>query len=73
MESETATDTREKETENVEFLLQLQNPPDPAYVKKHNIAYNVAFTEFTNSIGPCRQFCYFQKINKGIRFRDTPG
>ncbi len=67
MESEAATATREKEPEDFEFLLQLQNPSDPAHVKKYNIMYNVAFTEYTNSIGPCR--LPFPKNEQGRLFQ----
>ncbi|XP_026054587.1 MAP7 domain-containing protein 1-like [Carassius auratus] len=44
MESEAATAmyTREKKPEDFEFLLQLQNPSDPAHVKKYNVTYSVA-------------------------------
>ena len=34
--------TREKKPEDFEFLLQLQNPSDPAHVKKYNVTYSVA-------------------------------
>lgn len=71
MESEAATAmyTREKEPEDFEFLLQLQNPSDPAHIKKYSIAYNVAFTKFSNSLGPCRSILPFPKNEQGRSFQ----
>lgn len=71
MESEAATAmyTREKKPEDFELLLQLQNPSDPAHVKKYNVTYNVDFTKFSNSIGPCRPILLFPKNDQGRSFQ----
>src|SRR4029434_8780853 len=56
----------EKESMNtdLDFLLRLSNPTDPAHVQSNNLKCNQAFIKFSHSVGPCRPIVKFPKMFK---------
>ena len=54
---------------DLDFLLRLSNPTDPAHVQSNNLKYNQAFIKFSHSVGPCRPIVKFPKNAEGRSFQ----
>ena len=56
---------------DLDFLLRLSNPTDPAHVQSNNLIYNQAFIKFSHSVGACRPIVKFPKMQKGALSKPT--
>lgn len=57
------------ESTDLDFLLRLANPTDPAHVQSSNLKYDQTFITFSNSVGPCRPMVKFPKNPDGRSFQ----
>ena len=52
------------ESTDLDFLMRLATPTDPAHVQSSNLIYDQTFITFSNSVGPCRPMVNFPKKKK---------
>src|SRR4029434_8593647 len=57
----------ESRNTDLDFLLRLSNPTDPAHVQSNNLKYSQAFIKFSHSVRPCRPIVK----QKGALFKPT--